>query len=167
MLIAAVIVVGALVLASVGQVVLRHARSPKPRRTTGRAVTVASALLAAIIAIALLRFGVHWMLVGASFVVAVGRRLLPLLRFLPFARTAYRRATAASDGPSGSANGGTQPRSGRMTRHEALEILGLDSRASNEDVQREYRKLMQKVHPDHGGSSYLAAKVNEAREVLL
>ena len=53
-----------------------------------------------------------------------------------------------------------------MTREEALQILGLDERATQGDVQREYRRLMRKVHPDLGGSSYLAAKLNEAKDVL-
>ena len=53
-----------------------------------------------------------------------------------------------------------------MTRHEALQVLGLDEHATAEDVQREYRRLMRKVHPDLGGSGYLAAKLNEAKDVL-
>jgi DnaJ-class molecular chaperone len=53
-----------------------------------------------------------------------------------------------------------------MTRQEALRVLGLEATATQEDVQREYRRLMKKLHPDLGGSSYLAAKLNEAKEVL-
>jgi curved DNA-binding protein CbpA len=39
--------------------------------------------------------------------------------------------------------------------------------ASREDIQAAYRRLIQRVHPDHGGSSYLAARLNQARDVLL
>jgi len=53
-----------------------------------------------------------------------------------------------------------------MSRHEALEMLGLDERATREDVQREYRRLIKRLHPDLGGSTYLTAKLNEARDVL-
>jgi curved DNA-binding protein CbpA len=53
-----------------------------------------------------------------------------------------------------------------MTRREALEVLGLDAHATPEDVHREYRRLIKKIHPDLGGSTYLAAKVNEAKDVL-
>ena len=54
-----------------------------------------------------------------------------------------------------------------MSRREALEVLGLAEGASAAEIIGAHRALMKKFHPDHGGSTTLAARVNEAKDVLM
>jgi len=57
--------------------------------------------------------------------------------------------------------------SGHMSVDEAYAVLGLKRGASEEEIGRAHRQMMKKFHPDQGGSTYLASRINEAKDVLL
>ena len=80
-----------------------------------------------------------------------------------------RRFPAWRQNAQGDAAGGQSRAtpSGKMTDEEAYQILGLQPGASRDDIGRAHRALMKKLHPDQGGSTYLAARVNEAKDTLL
>ena len=79
-----------------------------------------------------------------------------------------RRFARWRDADEGQGEGRRQARGGgAMTREEAYETLGLPQGASAEEIVRAHHSLMMKLHPDHGGSTLLAARVNQAKEVLL
>ena len=80
-----------------------------------------------------------------------------------------RRFPAWRQNAQGDAAGGQRraAASGKMTDEEAYQILGLQPGAGRDDIGRAHRALMKKLHPDQGGSTYLAARVNEAKDTLL
>ena len=77
---------------------------------------------------------------------------------------AWREAAARGGAGAGPRAPGA---AGTMSREEACEILGIEPGASRKAIHEAHRRLMQKVHPDHGGSNYLAAKINQAKALLL
>jgi hypothetical protein len=78
---------------------------------------------------------------------------------------AGRREDAQSNADAG--RGFRPARSGKMTEQEAYQLLGIQAGASAQDISRAHRALMKKFHPDQGGTTDLAARVNEAKDVLL
>ncbi len=114
---------------------------------------------------AFLGAAVFFVLTAALFFMAVTGRLPAALAIVvaiwPLA-LAWLKAKNPRAGKSAKAPP-TQP----MSRSEALEILGLPEKATALDIEEAYKRLMLKVHPDQQGSDWMAAKLNEARDLLL
>jgi DnaJ family protein C protein 19 len=70
-------------------------------------------------------------------------------------------------GPGGAGQSGPPRRSAALTREEAYQVLGLKPGASEADIRAAHHRLMRAAHPDAGGSDWLAARINQARDMLL
>jgi len=77
-----------------------------------------------------------------------------------------RARAGEASGESGDAGVGDRG-SSAMTRNEALDMLDLEEGASRDQIREAYHRLILKNHPDQGGSAYIAAKLNQAKAVLL
>jgi len=98
-----------------------------------------------------------------GFAVLAGSIAWALLSGQPLPNFGGRFGGSGSD----SARSGAANRAGRMSRSEALSLLGLSEGASKEEIIAAHRRLIQQTHPDKGGTNYLAAKINEAKDTLL
>ena len=145
---------------------------------TGDYGTLLAVLAAALVlvAAALAATGrLHWLTAVIAAIVPFMRRIFGLLRFLPlFSRlfSQYRGRAGQSGhggqgGQSGGAGGNAAGAATSMNRARALEVLGLGPKPTREEIIGAHRRLIQKLHPDRGGSNYLAQQLNEAKKTLL
>ena len=128
-------------------------------------------LFYSVIALALLGLAVtgrlNWLFALVGVVIAFFVRMLPeLIRYSPYLHRLWQEYMAAKQHYYGQGQGGPTSK-GTMTVQEAYDILGLKPGATEEQIIATHRKLMQKIHPDRGGSDYLAAKINMAKKILL
>ncbi|MGE0622547.1 MAG: DnaJ domain-containing protein [Pseudomonadales bacterium] len=160
------VIVLAAVMAAVGFIVLMRLLWVAKRPSVPTVVvTVAVVALIGGLAILTATGRLSWIAAVGAAILPFLRRLPSLLRYLPLFRGlfgAYQRYGQNS----GSQGGGSAP-SGEMSVEQAREVLGVGPDADRDAIIAAHRRLMQKLHPDRGGSTYLAQQLNEAKRILL
>ena len=105
--------------------------------------------------------------IGFAFITASGAWYLLFGQAPPW-QTGYGARNGSGGSQSNRQSGNSAPpRVASMSRSEALNVLGLQEGATDEQIRAAHRRLIQQTHPDKGGTNYLAAKINEAKDVLL
>jgi len=135
----------------------------RPGRAT-TIITVAAFILVASLGVLAATGRLPWLAAISAALLPFLRRGAGLLRYLPWLRHlfgAYQGARGQRQEQAGSASPGS------MSRDQAIEVLGLSGSPTREEIIAAHRRLMQKIHPDRGGSNYLAQQLNEAKRILL
>ncbi|HEX4339608.1 MAG TPA: DnaJ domain-containing protein [Polyangiaceae bacterium] len=114
------------------------------------------ALTVGAIVLVLTKLGMPWLALALALLVTSVKRY-----------TGGKRAAAEPTADTRRESASPRQVRGRMTRDEALRVLGLPPGATREQIVAEYRRLMKRVHPDQGGTTYLATQLNEAKDCLL
>ncbi|MBL4783745.1 MAG: hypothetical protein JKX92_16040 [Porticoccaceae bacterium] len=104
------------------------------------------------------RLNIIFAFIGSAIPI-IARHLPNLLRLLGIVKTIQSARKNHQSSPP--------PPATLMTEKEALDILGLQMKASKEDIISAHKRLIQKVHPDKGGSKHLATQLNSAKDFLL
>ncbi len=118
--------------------------------------------LTAIITLGLVVTGrAHWLMGVLAGLLAIAGRVAQFAQYVPLFKKIFDDVQAKQ--PPGQ----QAPTQHSMTRQEAADLLGVDVDAAPDEIRMAHKKLMQKVHPDRGGSDALAKQINEAKNLLL
>jgi DnaJ family protein C protein 19 len=146
------VLLGGIVLVLFALLSLKASEGAMGRKRSGN--TILGMLTVAAVLLVSARAGAPWLGLGLALLWGAAKR------FGGGDRGDASAAARSSSAPSGR---GTEP----MTRAEAYDVLGLAPGAPAEQILAQYRRLMKKVHPDQGGTTYLATRLNQAKDVLL
>ena len=140
---------------------------PKRKRLTA-IVTIIIALGALVIVLMAITGRLPWIAALVAGLLPFTRHLLPfLLKALPFLNIWNKQRKEKHNREGGQKRTGPNTQYSRQQVREAYDILGLKPGCSKDEIIAAHRRLMQKNHPDRGGSDYLAAKINQAKDTLL
>jgi hypothetical protein len=141
------------------------AKAPKDKRKKLIFMSTAGVIVGALVLLAATG-RMHWLYALGGTIAAFTPRIISALRYLPLANRLRQQYTRQKTQQSGQQSAG-RANPGTMTEAQAREILGVKAGASKEEIIRAHKRMMQKVHPDRGGSDYLAAQLNQAKDTLL
>lgn len=107
----------------------------------------------------------HWLIALVAALLPFLKRLLPLMRFLPLLGrwlSLYRARQSPNEGTKHQHTANLA-----MSVDEALAVLELQQPINRDSITQAHRQLISKFHPDRGGSTYMAARINQARDLLI
>jgi len=108
----------------------------------------------------------HWLYAVGGMIAAFMPRMISALRYLPLINRFRQHHAGRKSQQSGHQSAG-RANPGQMTAAQAREILGVKANSSKEEIIKAHKRMMQKMHPDRGGSDFLAAQINQAKDTLL
>jgi DnaJ family protein C protein 19 len=159
------IVLALLAIMGVWYVMWKYRRLPEEtRKKTFLQICLISLAVALVVLVASGR--AHWIFALLGGVVAFASRLLPYLRHLPMLAKVLATFGIVIPGMAQAASSSAID-TNNMSREDAAAILGVDNSANDQQVLSAHKSLMNKMHPDKGGSGALAAQINAARDVML
>lgn len=137
-------------------------------RRSSTLITLATAALIVGLAVLAATGRLNWIAAAVAAVFPFLRRGFTLLRYLPLIGRLFQsyRQSGMGGGAQGSGRSAPGATAG-MSLDQARQILDLGAAPTRDEVIAAHRRLMQKLHPDRGGSTYLAQQLNEAKRVLL
>lgn len=104
----------------------------------------------------------HWLMGVLAALLALAGRVAQFAQYIPLFKKLFGHEPPGAAGSQGGA-----PTTSQMSKQDAADILGVDVSASPEEIRMAHKKLMQKIHPDRGGTETLAKQINHAKKVLL
>ena len=136
-------------------------QQPSGRRWRAVAICLGIILLALVVS-----GRAHWLYAVVGGVLPFLQKIIGLVRYIPlynFIRQNFNKQQNNHQNQQNSSNRDSSD----MTREQAAEILGVSLGASENEILVAHKRLIQKNHPDLGGTDYIAKKINKARDVLL